>query len=225
MSNLDICAFAHEGKYKEVYERIEAQPNLVRKKDQNERIALHWASSGGHTELVSYLLKHGSPVDDMDDCGWTPLMIAASAGRTEIASNLIAHNADVNACNFNGQTPLHYAASRDRYEIAEILIEHGADMNAQDKTSKATPLHRAASRGHVKIVKLLLDAKCNIQTQDAEGNTALHMACEEERSEIAVVLVEHGADLSIQNKAKQKAVDLAQKGLARQLVHLSDMTE
>ena len=27
-----------------------------------------------------------------------------------------------------------------------------------------------------------------------------HMACEEERSEIAVILVEHGASLSIQNK-------------------------
>jgi ankyrin repeat protein len=34
---------------------------------QDERIALHWAASGGHDELVSYLLKNGSPVDDVDD--------------------------------------------------------------------------------------------------------------------------------------------------------------
>ena len=34
MSNLDVCAFAHEGKFKEVHDRIEAQPDLVKKKDQ-----------------------------------------------------------------------------------------------------------------------------------------------------------------------------------------------
>lgn len=37
MSNVDVCAFAHEGKFREVYERIEAQPDLVTKKDQVSR--------------------------------------------------------------------------------------------------------------------------------------------------------------------------------------------
>lgn len=34
MSNLDVCAFAHEGKFNEVYKRIEEKADLVRKKDQ-----------------------------------------------------------------------------------------------------------------------------------------------------------------------------------------------
>lgn len=49
-----------------------------------------------------------------------------------------------------------------------------------------------------------------------------HMACEEDRAEIAVTLVENGATLSIENKMKMPPVELANKGLARQLIRLND---
>ena len=28
---------------------------------------LHWAASGGHNEIVKFLLDHGVPVDEKDD--------------------------------------------------------------------------------------------------------------------------------------------------------------
>ncbi|XP_022778482.1 26S proteasome non-ATPase regulatory subunit 10-like isoform X1 [Stylophora pistillata] len=244
MSRVEICSLAYEGKFNELTEKIELKPNLATKLDENERMPLHWAASGGHSDIVKHLLDLGVPTDNKDDAQWTPLMIAASAGRDTIVYMLISIGADVNSKNEGGQTPLHYAASRNRYEvmhcshhgltsllpnqqligreIAELLLQSGAYVDVQDKTSAATPLHRAASQGHSKIVKLLLNhnASCNIQ--DAEGNTALHMACEEDRAEIAVTLVENGASLYIENKMNMPPVELANKRLARQLIRLSD---
>lgn len=48
------------------------------------------------------------------------------------------------------------------------------------------------------------------------------MACEEDRAEIAVTLVENGASLYIENKMNMPPVELANKRLARQLIRLSD---
>lgn len=177
MSRVEICSLAYEGKFNELTEKIELKPNLATKLDENERMPLHWAASGGHSDIVKHLLDLGVPTDNKDDAQWTPLMIAASAGRDTIVYMLISIGADVNSKNEGGQTPLHYAASRNRYEIAELLLQSGAYVDVQDKTSAATPLHRAASQGHSKIVKLLLkhNASCNIQ--DAEGNTALYVSC------------------------------------------------
>ncbi|KAJ7390163.1 26S proteasome non-ATPase regulatory subunit 10 [Desmophyllum pertusum] len=217
MSRVEICSLAYEGKFNELKEKIDLKPSLATKLDENERMPLHWAASGGHTEIVKFLLDVGVPVDTKDDTQWTPLMIAASAGRDVIVSMLIGHGADVNSTNEGGQTCLHYAASRNRYEIAEVLLQSGAHVNVQDKTSAGTPLHRAVCRGHSKMVKLLLKQNANCDIQDAEGNTALHMACEEERAEIAVTLVENGA-----KPVKKSPVELANKGLARQLIHMTD---
>jgi 26S proteasome non-ATPase regulatory subunit 10 len=41
--------------------------------------------------------------------------------------------------------------------------------------------------------------------QDSYGNTALHAACEEERQEVAKLLISHGASREIQNREKKKS--------------------
>jgi hypothetical protein len=44
--------------------------------DADSRTPLHWAASGGHLDVVAYLLANGAEVDKTDDNGWTPLHIA-----------------------------------------------------------------------------------------------------------------------------------------------------
>ena len=39
--------------------------------------------------------------------------------------------------------------------------------------------------------------KTQLHTQDKYGNTALHYACEEERNEVARLLISHGANREV----------------------------
>lgn len=98
-----------------------------------------------------------------------------------------------------------------------MLLEKGADVNIADIRG-STPLHRAASKGLLSVVKLLLnrdDIKINFK--DAYGATALHLACEEDREQTALLLVEHGADIETKNRDGQTPLDLCSPKLAKLL--------
>ena len=41
---------------------------------------MHWASSGGHANILSFCLEQGTDPDIRDEARWTPLIIASSAG-------------------------------------------------------------------------------------------------------------------------------------------------
>jgi ankyrin repeat protein len=45
---------------------------------QDSRTPLQWAASGGHSDIVTYLLANGAEVDKVDDSGWTALHIAGA---------------------------------------------------------------------------------------------------------------------------------------------------
>ncbi|KAF8871761.1 ankyrin repeat-containing domain protein, partial [Infundibulicybe gibba] len=92
----------------------------------------------------------------------------------------------------------HYAASKSRIDIGKLLISRGADINAKDKANQL-PLHRAATTGSVGFVQLLLESsnpsnKARLNGADRIGNTPLHLAMDSAHAEVAVLLINAGAD-------------------------------
>lgn len=84
----------------------------------------------------------------------------------------------------------------------------------------ATPLHRAASKGNLEIVKLLTSYKNDLQIdkRDLYGNTALHLACEEDRQEEAMELLRFGASIELTNKERKTPLDLCNTYLHRLII-------
>ena len=73
-----------------------------------------------------------------------------------------------------------------------------------------TPLHIAAFSGNEAAVRALLtDPSTRVDKADACGYTALHYACARNAQQIALLLVEAGADFTIKNREKNTAIDLA----------------
>ncbi|XP_015590680.1 26S proteasome non-ATPase regulatory subunit 10 [Cephus cinctus] len=214
---------AYTGKTAAVKILLNENLKLKSETDSNGRMLIHWAALGGHDDLVTHLLSLGVPVDPVDDTNMTPLILAASAGRDKVVNVLLNEGADLNAKTMDGHSALQYAASKNWKTICAALLEKEADINICDKRG-ATPLHRAASKGNTAIVKLLLEYGniLKIDSRDASGNTALHLACEEDREEEAKLLMSNGADVTVTNKLGKTPFDLAKPGLLRQLKEIKE---
>ena len=148
--------------------------------------ALHYAISGDHPEVVSFLCAHGIDVQKTHDV----LHLAANTGNAEIARLLLDAGADVYArdgcC---GNTALHDAVMKGHQEVVEVLLQYGADIDEQtEEWKQSTALILAASDNNKEMVQFLLFAGADVNVQDEEGKTALDYALEFGYEEIAQML-------------------------------------
>ena len=164
-----------------------------------------WAAvESGHLDVVKLLLERNADVDCTILRGSTPLSAAASDGRLDIVSCLVEHGADVNTRDDVGSTPLMATRYNGQMNVVIYLVEHGANIHLQDKNGD-TCLHCAAERGHVEVVSKLLavGAKENQDYVNAPNHsecTPLMATCYNGHMNVATYLVEHGADIHLQDE-------------------------
>ena len=164
-----------------------------------------WAAvDTGHLDVVELLIERNADVDSRTLTDSTPLRAAAYDGRLDIVSYLVERGADVNARQSTDNTPLMITCRNGHMNVATYLVEHGANIHLQDKNGN-TCLHYAAERGHVEVVsKLLADAaKENpdyVNARNNSGITPLMITCSNGHVNVATYLVEHGANIHLQDK-------------------------
>ena len=151
---------------------------------------LHEAAARGHMDVVRVLTSEFKADVIVHNGGATPLHEAAARDHMDVVRVLISEfKADVNVHNNSGVTPLHEATSWGHLDVVRVLIsEFKADVNVQNN-SGATPLHEAASRGHLGVVRVLSEFKADVNTLTKDGNTLFDVAVNNNRKEVAVVLM------------------------------------
>lgn len=85
--------------------------------------------------LKNFLDSRQTQVDDRDENGTTPLMIASSKGLTPFVRELMSHGADVNAQDLDNWTALLCATKAGFLEVVELLVENGADIEHREMVS------------------------------------------------------------------------------------------
>lgn len=209
--------------------KILENKDLITQKDPNQRLILHWAAVMGKERLVDFLLKFKEcPVDDVDDTDATPLLLATLKGSLAICKNLIEKGANVNHRNANGHTPVKYAGSKNHKELLTHFLDCGGDPNAKDHIGDS-PLHRVASMEHHDCLRILLTHPKSagivlVNAQNNQGNTALHLACENEDPSCALTLIEYGASVDIQNKEKETPLNVCRPPLRRKIMEKLNIT-
>eukprot|EP01134_Creolimax_fragrantissima_P005406 CFRG5406T1 len=213
MSNLLACRLAYEGDLESLKKEIESDAEAAAKRDEDGRVALHWASSGKQVDIVRFLLGLESmatrTADLPDEDGWTPLIIACASGNASVVQALLDAKVVINATNHAQASGLHYAASKNRIEVVQLLLQQGADVSAKDRVGE-TPLHRAAALNFVRIAKLLIEHGADPAAKDNSGNTCMHTAMKEESSDVVTLIYENMPSIMfVKNSSNEGPIDLA----------------
>ena len=132
------------------------------------------ARSGDADELKTYNELSPNNLNNENDQGYTPLMLAAYHGNIETATYLVNHGADLNGESKYG-TPIMAAAIKGNDDIVRLLLSQGADLNKTDSNG-TTALLYASIFSLNEISELLLIGGADPKLKDSKGNTALDYA-------------------------------------------------
>ena len=107
--------------------------------------------------------------------------------------------ADVDVKDSQGQTPIIYAAKKGHDAVVKVLARKGAQIGLKDDTHRRSALGWATLNGHTPVVRWLLSQKddVDINSFDYQHSTPLHLAFERHHYDIADLLVQRGASLSL----------------------------
>lgn len=160
-----------------------------------DRSALHWASFGGHEEVVAYLLSREAKVDTSDMFGMTPLISACGEGHLGVVRMLAQHLEEVglDGRDDDGMEPLHYAAEFGHEDVVTFLLGKGAPANNMSNNGK-TPFMLASRGGHAGVAQLLLEhvGEEGLDEGDVSGKTPIHLAAEEGHVPMVTFLLDKG---------------------------------
>ncbi|KAB0390919.1 hypothetical protein E2I00_014073, partial [Balaenoptera physalus] len=174
------------------------------------------------------LLEKCKDVDERNECGQTPLMIAAEQGNLEIVKELIKNGANCNLEDLDNWTALISASKEGHLHIVEELLKCGANLEHRDmggwtalmwacykgRTEQYSvyPIIWAAGRGHADIVQLLLQNGAKVNCSDKYGTTPLVWAARKGHLECVKHLLAMGADVDQEGANSMTALIVAVKG-------------
>ena len=133
------------------------------------------ASTLGHIDIVSDLIRRGANIEHTTDSRSSPLRGAAFDGHLDVVKYLIERGADIDKPNQVGQSPLTIAAAMKKEETVKYLLEKKANIHHKGHNGD-TPLHVAVESGSSEITKLLVEAGAKNIPNDV-GYTPAIMAC------------------------------------------------
>lgn len=174
-----------------------------------------------HNQVAIALIEAGADITLTGRSGITPLIAAAYNGNRPVVDILLQHKADVAVIDSTGKSAIVYAAARGFTPIVARLLDAGVDVNAV-YANRLTALSWAA--GHADdvpeseaatLVTRLLDRGAKPDIADDRGETTLMIAAEMGHDDVAGILLAHGADPSLRNKAGQTARDLTRSPALR----------
>ena len=123
----------------------------------------------------------------------------------------------------HGNSALFEAVKNNHEDVVEVLLERGAELSMSGSLA-ATTLCQAVDDGDILMLKRLLVAKIHVNASDYDKRTAVHIAASEGNVAALKLLVEAGADLSLEDRWGNTAKSEAEKSKSAQvLVYLDSL--
>lgn len=189
---------------------------LLYSKKKDEKLTLFNAVQQQDLHLVKKIIKAGTDLDQQNERGQTPLMMATYNHDVKIAKALIDVGADVNIQDDIKNTPFLYAAEEGYLDILELTTKAGANPTITNRYG-GTALILAAENGHTDVLRWLLDeTKIDVNHINNLGWTALLEAVilgegGKKQQQSVLMLLQRGANPNIPDKDGVTPLEHAEK--------------
>ncbi|XP_023560560.1 kinase D-interacting substrate of 220 kDa isoform X4 [Octodon degus] len=170
------------------------------------------------------LLEKCKDVDERNECGQTPLMIAAEQGNLEIVKELIKNGANCNLEDLDNWTALISASKEGHMHIVEELLRCGVNLEHRDMGGW-TALMWACYKGRTDVVELLLSHGANPSVTGLQYSVyPIIWAAGRGHADIVHLLLQNGAKVNCSDKyGTTPLVWAARKGHLECVKHLLAM--
>lgn len=200
---------------------LPTNPNHPSKEETPMSIApgrLLQAVSAEDLNLVQTLLDQSTAmIDEQNEKGESPLLIAVHHNMIDIAKILVDHGANINLQDHIQDNPYLYAGAQGKTEILAYMLENSEPDQSIVNRFGGNALIPAAEKGHLANVKLLLtDGRVDIDHQNHYGYTALIEAValrdgSKIYQDIVRELLAHGANKELRDNQGKTAEDYARE--------------
>ncbi|KAK5638464.1 hypothetical protein RI129_012759 [Pyrocoelia pectoralis] len=182
----------------------------INMRDEEGNTPLLLALANCRIGVIDYLLSKEVDVTVSNNNGFTGLHYAVELGDLRIMRQLLQRGCEIDALTVNNDTALLDAIASDYFHIAQLLLDHNAQIDIIPLTNYKGPcLHAACRSGAYEIVSRILQSDFNIDTFGTNGTTALIHAVSKQHRQIALTLIERGADITIVDDSLDSCLSLA----------------
>ncbi|XP_039571520.1 kinase D-interacting substrate of 220 kDa [Passer montanus] len=154
----------------------------------------------GNVPALKALLEKCRDVDERNENGQTPLMLAAEQGNLEIVQELLKKGANCNLEDADNWTALISAAKEGHAAIVAELLNYNVSLEHRD-LGGWTALMWASYKGRTEVAKLLLEKGANPNITGMQYSVyPIIWAAGRGHSDIVHLLLQHGAKVNCSDK-------------------------
>jgi ankyrin repeat protein len=175
--------------------------------NNSKRSLLHYAIIWGKDRIVKFLLKNGVNYKTYDIDNVSPLQSALLKYGDQVlnlknAELLIDHIDNdpvyINQNDTKYYPPLCLAILEKKFDLADKLIAKGADINYFDSRTNASPFVLIAHQGSEEGLEYILKNGADIKLVNEHKVQLINIAIKKKHPNIAIKLIEIGADPNVQ---------------------------
>jgi len=165
--------------------------------DKKGETFLHYTIKKNLTACAKFLIEHGINVNELDSEEYSPIYLAIAKSNRIITQALI----DTKKINLNqlkdNRTLLQDAILQGERSIVNMLLQTNIDRNHIDNQGRNI-LFDAIGNGNQRIIEMILELDdLDANVIDIEGKTILHQSTVLKDDELAIQLIQNGADPTI----------------------------
>jgi ankyrin repeat domain-containing protein 42 len=185
-------------------------------KDHRKWTAVHHAAFHGRYGVLQLLAKKGANLMSADKEGNIAAHLAAGEGHIDCLRLLVYYENDplqvINSYNDRGATPKDLSIQFQKQHCADFLASAKSEAELDEEEEDDDGGIKAAYEGNLQLLSMLvLEGHCNVNHTDKYGSTPAHKAAGSGHADCLQWLIDHGADVTLQNNMKETPLDVAKK--------------